>query len=462
VSPADIKDVPTPTPSSPSVRQSRRLEREAHIVGIREFSSPSLEAVDRRRSQLWTVAFAALVCMAAAVALLTSETSHSLGFANRFGFRAGTVALVLGLAVYVTEKERHLRRLSRLLVDERVLSAALSNRLKELAMLYEAGKAMNSVLVIGDVLRLILSSAFELLRATSGTILLLDKSGGLVEVCHAGDVGPGAADELGGGIAGRVARAREPLLVQGTVSERGQVKRESAVGVPLLHKNELLGVLSLTGSVEHPYTEYDLRAVSLFAEHAAIAVANARLYEAERALAATLSHHAVHDSLTGAANRVLISDRLVHAIARTRRTATLAAILFIDIDDFKLVNDELGHDVGDDVLSAFVHRLSACVRPSDTVGRFGGDEFVVVCEGVEDEAQALGIANRVIEDLAHPFATPLGERRLSVSIGVATTGGAQPSSSEDLIRRADQAMYRAKMDGKARVVSASGPTTAAA
>jgi len=435
------------------VRTSRLLEREARIVGIRDFSSPSLEAVDRRRSQLWTVAFAGLVCLAAAVGLLTSGTSRHLGFANRLGFRVGTVVLVVALAAYVMEKERHLRRLSKLLVDERVLSAALSNRLKELAMLYEAGKAMNSVLVIDDVLALILSSAFELLRARCGSILLLDGSGSLSEVCRAGD-GPDTPVELGGGIAARVARDREPLLVQGTLSERGQVSRDSAVCVPLLHKNELLGVLVLDGCPERPYTEYDLRAVSLFAEHAAIAVANARLYEAERSLSAKLSHHAVHDPLTGAANRVLISDRLQHAIARTRRNGNLAAVLFIDIDNFKLVNDELGHEAGDAILTGFVHRLSASVRQTDTVGRFGGDEFVVVCEDVADEATALAVAARIIEDLRQPFPTQMGDRMLSASIGVATCAAGRSMAPDALIREADRAMYRAKMDGKARVVSA--------
>ena len=436
------------------VRTSRLLEHEARIVGIKDFSSPSLEAVDRRRSQLWTVAFAGLVCLAAAVGLLTSESTHHLGFANRFGFRVGTVALVIALAAYVMEKERHLRRLSKLLVDERVLSAALSNRLKELAMLYEAGKAMNSVLAIDDVLRLILSSAFELLRATWGSILLLDRAGGLAEVCRAGDGGAHQRVDLAGGIAQRVARDREPLLVQGTLSEGGQSRKDSAVSVPLLHKNELLGVLVLDGTPDHPYTEYDLRAVSLFAEHAAIAVANARLYEAERSLSAKLSHHAVHDPLTGAANRVLISDRLLHALARSRRTGGTAAVLFIDIDNFKLVNDELGHEAGDAILTAFVHRLSACVRPADTVGRFGGDEFVVVCEDVVDDADAVEIATRVIDDLRHPFVSELGDRELSASIGVATTRAGHPVSPDDLIRQADRAMYRAKMDGKARVVSA--------
>ncbi|MGA2521606.1 MAG: sensor domain-containing diguanylate cyclase [Acidimicrobiales bacterium] len=445
------------TPVSPrgAVRATRLLEREARIVGIRDFSSPTLEAVDRRRSQLWTVAFAGLVCLAAAVGLLTSGTTdHHIGFANRFGFRVGTVVLVVALGVYVMEKERHLRRLSRLLVDERVLSAALSNRLKELAMLYEAGKAMNSILVIDDVLGLILSSAFELLRATSGSILLLNTEGGLAEVCRAGQIDGTDSIEFVRSIAGRVARDREPLLVQGTVSEGGQLSRDSAVCVPLVHKNELLGVLILDGAPERPYTEYDVRAVSLFAEHAAIAVANARLYEAERQLSAKLSHTAVHDPLTGAANRVLVSDRLVHAMSRARRSGGMAAVLFIDIDDFKLVNDELGHEVGDDILAAFVSRLSTSVRPTDTVGRFGGDEFVVVCEDIGDEAQAVEIGNRIVEDLRRPFDTPFGDRVLSASVGVATCGAGNVVSADELIRNSDRAMYEAKMDGKARVVRA--------
>ena len=137
------------------------LEREARIVGIKGFSTPSLEAVDRRRSQLWTVAFAGLASLSAAVGLLTSGGGHHLGFANRLGFRIGTVVLVLALAGYVMEKERHLRRLANLLVNERVLGAALSNRLKELAVLYDAGKALNSVLVIDEVLQLILASAWS-------------------------------------------------------------------------------------------------------------------------------------------------------------------------------------------------------------------------------------------------------------------------------------------------------------
>jgi len=446
-------DSPGPGEASTPVEPSSPLEHEARIVGLREFSTPTLEAVDRRRSQLWTIAFAGLVCLSVAVALLTAEGAHHLGFANRAGFRIGTVVLVVGLGVYVVEKERHLRRLANLLVDERVLAAGLSNRLKELAVLYEAGKAMNSVLVVDEVLDLILSSAFDLLESSSGSIMLVDEGGALREACRAGDQEDHL--ELSEGIAKRVVAEREPLLVHGRVLEKGGVDTQSTVCVPLVHRGSVLGALSLTGSSEHIYSEHDLRAVSLFAEHAAIAVANARLYEAEHLLSAALSHQVVHDPLTGAANRVFVNDKLDRALAQIRRNQSAVAVLFIDIDDFKLVNDELGHGAGDLVLSAIAKRLSDSMRPSDTVGRVGGDEFVVVCEDVAlDDGVPERIANRVLRELRQPLSTPFGERTLTASIGIASCDSEHPMLADDLIRAADTAMYRAKMDGKAKVVSA--------
>jgi len=193
--------------------------------------------------------------------------------------------------------------------------------------------------------------------------------------------------------------------------------------------------------------------VSLFAEHAAIAVANARLYEAERALSAQLSHQVVHDPLTGAANRVLISDRLAHALARVQRHESTVAVLFIDVDNFKLVNDELGHEAGDFILIAIAQRLSESVRQTDTIGRFGGDEFLVICEDLANEHQAMDLAERVLEGFARPFVAPFGECTLSVSIGVAPCGPDRTTGVANIIRAADQAMYRAKMEGKARIVS---------
>jgi diguanylate cyclase (GGDEF)-like protein len=441
------------------VHRESLLEREARIVGIKDFSTPSLEAVDRRRSQLWTVAFAGLAALATAVSLLTTAGGgRHLGFASRLGFRIGTVVLVVALAFYVMEKERHLRRLSTLLVNERVLGAALSNRLKELAVLYEAGKALNSVLLIEEVLHLILSSAFELLEASSGLIMLLEGPDNLVVACRAGVVTEnGNHLVLGEEIAYRVVREREPLLVHGSTADNGRLEDQSVVCVPLIHREDVLGVLILKGAPDHVYSEHDLRAVSLFAEHAAIAVANSRLYEAERALSIQLSHQVVHDPLTGAANRVLVSDRMAHALARVRRAECSMSVLFIDLDDFKLVNDELGHGVGDLVLTAVAQRLMACVRPSDTVGRFGGDEFVIVCEDIQDDVGAMLIAERVLQSLEPPFSTPSGDRTLSASIGVATCGVDNLMEPDTLVRAADRAMYQAKMDGKSRIVSAFHP-----
>lgn len=444
-----------PEGAVPAVCESP-VEHEARIVGLRGFSTPTLEAVNRRRSQLWTIAFSALVCLSVAVALLTTEGAHHLGFANGAGFRVGAVVLVIGLAAYVIEKERHLRRLANLLVDERVLAAGLSNRLKELAVLCEAGKAMNSVLVLDDVLELILSSAFELLDGSSGSITLVE-GGELREACKAGADDP---FELAEGIVKRVVSEKEPLLVQGRVVEMGHSDAQSTVCVPLIHRGSVLGALTLSGRSEHVYSEHDLRAVSLFAEHAAIAVANARLYEAEHLLSSALSHQVAHDPLTGAANRVLVNENLTQALARMVRENSAVAVLFIDIDDFKLVNDELGHGAGDMVLSAIARRLSDSMRPSDLVGRVGGDEFVVVCQDVvPEDGVPERIASRVLRELREPLSTPFGERILTASIGIAFCDSRHPMSPDDLVRAADKAMYRAKMDGKARVVSAAPPNS---
>ena len=181
-------------------------------------------------------------------------------------------------------------------------------------------------------------------------------------------------------------------------------------------------------------------------------MANARLYEAERALSAKLSHQVVHDQLTGVANRVLIADRLEHAFARAPRTRLLTGVLFIDVDDFKLVNDELGHDIGDQTLSAIAERLSRCTRPGDTLGRFGGDEFIVVCEDMTDPVQATDMAKRILAEFDSPLPLPSGDRNLSVSIGVAISDPDRSVSAKALMSEADRAMYQAKSEGKARVV----------
>ena len=166
--------------------------------------------------------------------------------------------------------------------------------------------------------------------------------------------------------------------------------------------------------------------------------------EAERALA----HQALHDALTGLPNRVLLVDRLEQALTRTTRRDDRVAVLFLDIDRFKVVNDSRGHAAGDELIVAVASRLRATVRPTDTVARFGGDEFVVVCQEAENLSGALAIADRISAALREPFRIGGEEIFLTVSVGIAVAGPG--ASSDTLLRNADAAMYRAKEQGRAR------------
>jgi len=162
-----------------------------------------------------------------------------------------------------------------------------------------------------------------------------------------------------------------------------------------------------------------------------------------------LFHRAVHDPLTGLPNRVLLIDRLDHALARADRRAQTVAVLYVDLDGFKAVNDTSGHAVGDEVLRIVAERLAGAVRPEDTVARFGGDEFVVLCEDLADPGDALRVADRILADLGRPIQHGSGLARLSASIGVVMADG--PGSGAALIEAADEAMYRAKRRGGAAV-----------
>jgi len=164
-----------------------------------------------------------------------------------------------------------------------------------------------------------------------------------------------------------------------------------------------------------------------------------------------LSHRALHDPLTGLPNRDLLYDRLGMTLARMPRQEAAAAVLFLDLDRFKDVNDTFGHAAGDRLLAAVARRLEGSLRPSDTVSRFGGDEFVVLCEDIAGEDGAMIAAWRVLQSLARPFMLEEAEVYVEASLGVAIAMGAR-QRPEQLIREADAAMYRAKELGRNRVV----------
>jgi diguanylate cyclase (GGDEF)-like protein/PAS domain S-box-containing protein len=160
-----------------------------------------------------------------------------------------------------------------------------------------------------------------------------------------------------------------------------------------------------------------------------------------------LEHQSLHDSLTGLPNRALLLDRIEGALARADRSGNRVALLFIDLDRFKAVNDSLGHEAGDSVLLGVAERVPHALRGGDTLARLSGDEFVVLCEDVRDSAAVTAVADRILDQLARPFMVGGTEAHVSGSIGIALTAG-EPISAEALLADADLAMYRAKERGK--------------
>ena len=162
-----------------------------------------------------------------------------------------------------------------------------------------------------------------------------------------------------------------------------------------------------------------------------------------------LLHQAFHDHLTGLPNRALFMDRLEHALARAKRPGETLAVLFLDLDNFKVINDSLGHRAGDQLLVTMAERLQGCVRPGDTVSRLGGDEFTVLLENISGIADAIRVAQRIAEQSLTLYSLHDRQVAVTASIGIAL-GAPEDVSADDLVRNADTAMYEAKRRGRAR------------
>jgi diguanylate cyclase (GGDEF)-like protein/PAS domain S-box-containing protein len=171
--------------------------------------------------------------------------------------------------------------------------------------------------------------------------------------------------------------------------------------------------------------------------------------ERRRETEATLAFQASHDTLTSLPNRALFGERLRSAISRVRRGHGKVAVLFIDLDRFKYINDSMGHNAGDQVLFEVAARLSQVLRPDDLLGRFGGDEFTILCERVDSAASASRIADRVIEAIAEPMYVGGREVHIGASVGIALAAN-RNATPEGLLSDADAAMYRAKDAGRGR------------
>jgi len=216
----------------------------------------------------------------------------------------------------------------------------------------------------------------------------------------------------------------------------------SVMAAPVHEGDRVVGSLMI-GSYE-PGRSYDdaaQEALHIFAEQVSLAVTDAKTHEA--------MEQAFHDSLTGLASRALFLDRLDHALARAAREGTRLAVLFVDLDRFKNVNDSLGHVAGDSLLVGVAERLRSCLSADDTAARLGGDEFAVVLESVGEDGHAIRTARQIIDRLRAPFVINGHEAFVDASVGIAYNDDGE-LAGQALIRNADLAMYQAKKDGKGR------------
>jgi diguanylate cyclase (GGDEF)-like protein len=362
----------------------------------------------------------------------------------------GSMAKVLVMAIGLLENRE----------QERALLASLQERQALLERLARIQRSIFHRAPLDEVLDTITAGAAELLGDDVIGLRLLDPDDPtqLVMVSSVG-VRPAVAEQptwrtrVGEGIGGRAVSEGRLVVVENFEEAAFHMPAfardgvRSAMAAPVFEAGRVVGSLTVaTRQPDRHYSEAERDVLQAFAEHASLALNDARTVEALRQTLGEAVHQATHDSLTGLVNRSVVLERLEELLAGPAVDGL--AVLFVDLDRFKLVNDSLGHDVGDEVLRATAERLRQCVRPGDLVGRHAGDEFVVVCTGFHGEVDALGLADRICREIALPV--QLASREIVVTASVGVARAAKGVTADQLLRDADVAMYRAKERGRDR------------
>lgn len=321
---------------------------------------------------------------------------------------------------------------------------------------------------LDEVLEWIVDRARSLLDA-SGVAVGLIEGDVIIYRIATGTSRAGIRTPVGGSLSGMTVRSGSPqLCLDSEADPRVDVNACRAAGLrsmviaPLRHRGQVVGVLNVTSPAPETFSAKDVPTVELIAgavsaaySHTTdLATKRALLDELQSTVAALrhsesqLAHKAVHDPLTGLPNRALFSERLRSALAQSERQGNRLAVMFLDLDHFKSVNDTLGHEAGDQLLIEISRRLQSSIRAGDTGSRFGGDEFTVLCDNLTGIQDAEGVAQRIIDAVSQVVALPSGSVTPTISIGVALNDepGLLP---DELLRRADVALYRAKQSGRA-------------
>lgn len=313
--------------------------------------------------------------------------------------------------------------------------------------LYRISEAANTSEDLTALCRHIHQIIDELVPADDFTVALYDEADEKLSFPYQANIQapqPESQLLLSGGPIAEVIRSGQAVLINApdddtTGKTAPSTSSESLdwLGVPLHTERGIMGVLAIqTDSGKHRYTEEDKQLLHFVSTQVTSAI---RRKQAE----AELFHRAHHDVLTDLPNRALFNDRIDVALARAHRDGEQLALLYLDLKDFKDVNDTFGHEVGDQLLRETAHRLIQCVRESDTVGRIGGDEFTVLLTNVQGSEYTGIIIDRIRTAIAKPFDIAGHKLKISVSIGLAVYPD-QAEDREQLFRQADADMYAVK------------------
>jgi diguanylate cyclase (GGDEF)-like protein len=374
---------------------------------------------------------------------------------------ARVLALTLRL-LRLLERERAARHASERQAEENAwLLASLQERQQLLERLFRIQRSISHRAPIDVVLAAITDGASTLLDAEVVALRVLDENDPtMLRVAAAVGVDDEtmqviARTRVGEGVGGRaVAEGRLVIADDYRTLDRPIVTfvdkgLHTAMAAPVYRDGKVAGSLLVASYDDNRrYSATEQEMLLAFAEHTSLALNDSSAVDAINRAYAEAIHRATHDELTGLPNRALVLDRLQHAMARGERSEAGVCVLFVDLDRFKGINDSLGHSVGDEVLTVVSARLQEAVRPSDTVGRLAGDEFVVVCEDIT-HAAALHIAERVAAVISEPVNLYGRDMVITASVGLATA--CPTAQAEDVLRDADVAMYRAKERGRNRI-----------
>ncbi len=398
----------------------------------------------------------------AVAAPLEDDDPRSLIVARAEPFTDEEIDLIRGLARVVAVALRTLSLVS----AERALRAdsedqatendhlliALRDRQALLERLAAIQRSIVAQHELHEIFEQVIQASRDLLGDDAGVVRMRDLTGGGTAVAASLGVGkeflaarnrtntPGIGTRAIGERALVVFDKNSDSFVRHVPGEWATEGLRAGMAAPVFERGEVVGALGTASrDPNRAYSMRDQQVMLALAEHTSLALNHARALE-------DVVHQAFHDSLTGMPNRALFMDRVSHALTRGEQGARPVGVLVVDLDDFKTINDSLGHGVGDTLLVQVAERLAGCLRRSDTIARLGGDEFAVLLEDVSDADGAALWADRILETLGSPFS--VADRQVSVngSIGIALGAG----EAETLLRDADLAMYRAKADGKGR------------